>query len=56
MPKYLVHVTRSEAITYEVEATDEDDALTRYLMDGDEIGSDTVATEVDGVGLAESED
>ncbi len=56
MAKYLVQVTRSEAITFAVEATDEDDALVRYLMDGDEIGSETVALEVDGGALAESED
>lgn len=55
MAKYLVYVRRSESITFEVEATDEGDALARYLMDGDEIASKTVATEVDGVALIESE-
>lgn len=56
MPKYLVHVTCSEAITFAVEATDEDDALVRYLRDGDEIASEPVGMEVDEVTLAENDD
>lgn len=49
MPRFTVHTTRIERITYEIEATDAQDAKSRYLMDGDETGSETSATTVDEI-------
>ncbi|MFC8248318.1 hypothetical protein [Streptomyces chartreusis] len=46
---YIVNITRTEAIEFEVEAKSEEDAEERYLMDGDETGSETVSTTVNSV-------
>ncbi|MGW6792399.1 hypothetical protein [Streptomyces chartreusis] len=46
---YTVTITRTEAIEFEVEAESEEDAEERYLMDGDETGSETVSTTVNSV-------
>ncbi|MFG3132931.1 hypothetical protein ACGFZU_35185 [Streptomyces tendae] len=43
---YTVTVHRTEAISFRVLADSPEDAEARYLSDGDETGSDTVATEV----------
>jgi hypothetical protein len=40
MAKFHVHARRTEDITFEVEASSEEDAIARYLMDGDEIASE----------------
>ncbi len=45
--KFVVQVLRTEAIAYEVDAASEEDARARYLMDGDEVASETVSIEVE---------
>lgn len=42
--KYVVRTSRTEAIDYELEADSPEDAEERYMMDGDEIASDTTDT------------
>lgn len=42
MPLYDVCVIRTETITYRIDAIDEDDAVERYLADGDEIFARTL--------------
>lgn len=39
MPLYHVHVRRTEDLTFEIDAQNEDGARERYLRDGDEIAS-----------------
>ena len=39
--KYVVRTSRTESIDYEIEASSAADAEERYLMDGNEIASDT---------------
>lgn len=49
MDTYTVVVTRTEQITFTLPATSEADAVKRYLMDGDEVASETVGTTVEQV-------
>lgn len=49
MSHYLVHVRRTENITFAVEADNEEDAERRYLADGDEVASSTHSIEVESV-------
>ena len=53
MALYEVIITRTEEISFVLEAKDADDATERYLMDGDETGSVTSAMEVLSAGLAQ---
>jgi hypothetical protein len=50
---YAVDVVRGEGITFELEATDADDAAARFLMDGDETGARELDMSVIGVRLAD---
>lgn len=47
--KFVVQTTRIETIAYEIEADSPQDAEARYLMDGQEVASETVSTTVDSV-------
>ena len=49
MPRYTVEISRTETITYSVEATSAEDAEARYLMDGEETGSETASLSVESV-------
>ena len=49
MPEFIVQVARMETIAFRIEADDEEDAQARYLMDGDEVQSDTNRLEILGV-------
>ena len=49
MPRYSVTVTRTESITFELDAASPEDAEERYLMDGDEVGSSTGSLQVESV-------
>ena len=44
MGTYQVTILRTEAITFTVEASDEDDAEARALYDGEEIHSESVGS------------
>lgn len=44
--KYVVRTSRTESIDYEIEASSEEDAEERYLMDGEEIASDSEGSDV----------
>lgn len=46
MPKFHVHVRRTEDITFAIEADDPEDAEARYLSDGEEVASSTDALSV----------
>jgi hypothetical protein len=46
MAKFIVTIERTERIGFEVEATDRFDAEERYMMDGDEVWSDTTNIDV----------
>jgi hypothetical protein len=46
---HTVWVTRTERIAFQVDATSKADAEDRYLSDGDEVGSETIGTEVEKV-------
>ena len=46
MPRYLIDARRTEDVTFAIEATDPQDALQRYLRDGDEVASHTDAFEI----------
>ncbi|MFJ1874164.1 hypothetical protein [Streptomyces chartreusis] len=46
---YTVNITRMEVIEFEIDAESEEEAEERYLMDGDETGSETVSTTVNSV-------
>lgn len=46
MTRYVVTVNRTEQIAFGLEADSQEDAESRYLMDGDEIGSATISTVV----------
>lgn len=46
---YRVVVRRTEEIVFELEATSAEDAVARYLSDGDETGSETTDTTVESV-------
>ncbi|WP_331748965.1 hypothetical protein [Streptomyces chartreusis] len=46
---YPVNITRMEVIEFEIDAESEEKAEERYLMDGDETGSETVSTTVNSV-------
>lgn len=50
--KYVVRTYRTEAIDYELEASSPADAEERFLMDGEEVGSDTTDSGVEEVLLA----
>lgn len=52
MAKYVVTVFRSEAVAFEIEAADADDAQERYGSDGEEVSNETTNIEVTGVHLA----
>ena len=47
--RYEVTVTRTETITFELDAESADDAWQRYLLDGEETGSRTVSLDVESV-------
>jgi len=49
MPKFTVITSRTELISYEIDARDTDDAAARYLRDGEEVGSKTTDTIVTAV-------
>lgn len=46
---YEVTVLRTEMITFSLPAASVQDAQERYLLDGDETGSDTVGLRVDSI-------
>ncbi|MFE1289708.1 hypothetical protein [Streptomyces sp. NPDC058751] len=48
--QYTVLIHRTEAISFRLTAESPEDAEARYLGDGDETGSETVATEVQFIG------
>ena len=50
---YEVTVTRIETVTFAVNADSPEDALERYLLDGDEVRSKLRASEVDSVDLVQ---
>jgi hypothetical protein len=54
MPEFIVTVTRTERITFVLDADSREDAEYRYLADAREIGSKTVSLTVDSVEEAES--
>lgn len=45
MAAYVVEALRTERIYFRIDATDPEDAKQRYLMDGDETGSESVESE-----------
>jgi len=49
MKKFVVQISRTEYIAYQLEAIDAADAETRYLMDGEEVASETTRITVDSV-------
>ncbi|WP_431881931.1 hypothetical protein [Micromonospora chalcea] len=49
MPKFVVTTLRTERISYEVDAVSKEDAEARYLMDGEEVVSETTSTEIESV-------
>jgi hypothetical protein len=56
MAAYVVEVKRTERIYFKIDATDPGDAELRYLMDGDETGSEAGSEpEVVSVTLAEAQ-
>ena len=46
---YLVTITRTEIITYQVEATGRPDAERRYLTEGEEVSAKTTDNRVESV-------
>ena len=44
--KYVVRTVRTEYVDYELEASSSEDAEERYLMEGDEVHSDSNGDEV----------
>jgi hypothetical protein len=56
MAAYVVEVLRTERIFFEIDAADREDAERRYLMDGDETGSESVESEPEIVSVTRAED
>jgi hypothetical protein len=49
MLRYTVTVLRTEMISFELDAESEDEAVARFLVDGDEVDSVTVGTTIETV-------
>lgn len=49
MSKFEVTITRTESITFVLDAINQRDAELRALMDGEEIAAKTVHTEIENV-------
>lgn len=50
---YEVVIVRTEIIAFRLAATSAEDAEERYLMDGDEVGSETESIRVDSIALVQ---
>lgn len=49
MPWYRVHITRTEDISFLIEASNRLDADARFLVDGEEETADTLALEINRI-------
>ena len=53
---YIVQITRTEEIAFAVQASDPEDAADRYLMDGEEMVSETTSTVINSIDQGTAEE
>lgn len=54
MAAYVVEVLRTERIYFTIDAADPEDAARRYLMDGEETGSESAESEPEIVSVTQA--